>query len=61
MSRWIDIWLDWLDQFAHLFAPTTRNCIFCGKPMIRYESKNLQDYATFKCDDCHARTAVKEN
>jgi hypothetical protein len=22
IARWVDHWLTWLDQFAHLFAPT---------------------------------------
>ena len=21
IERWIDLWLDWLDQFRHLFMP----------------------------------------
>lgn len=32
IARWIDIWLDWLDQFRHLVAPQSRDefCRACG-------------------------------
>jgi hypothetical protein len=34
IKRWVDLWLNWLDQFRYLFAPDPDRtvCGACGRP-----------------------------
>jgi hypothetical protein len=61
IERWIDLWLEWLDQFRHLFVPEVARdaCTFCHKPMRCTGSAGTPGFLHYECVGCKHSKTVK--